>query len=159
MSLPRGSVSHCRSEEFMVEAYVKGARCGNAQHAELEGSTAVFSRRRFRDKWNRTIVRRLARTRNHTARVKARVRARGVTGQQFFNDRQDDGPRLQLSLVHPHSSLAQRLSPTFGFCVRELDVRSFVVPRPGRSRSGRFSWRETGTLSTRQRCRAKLPIT
>ena len=106
-----------------MEAYVKGARCGNAQHAELEGSTAVFSRRRFRDKWNRTIVRRLARTRTHTARVKARVRARGVTGQQFFNDRQDDGLRLQLTLVHPHSSLAQRLNPTCGL----------LRPRPGRT--------------------------
>ena len=70
----------------MVQAFVKGARCGNAHHAELEGSTAVFSRRRFRDRWNRTITRMLARTRAHTARVKARVRARGVTGQQFFND-------------------------------------------------------------------------
>ena len=76
-----------RVKEFMVQAYVKGARCGNAHHAELEGSTAVFSRRRYRDKWNRTIVRRLARTRTHTVRVKARVRARGVTGQQYFNER------------------------------------------------------------------------
>ena len=126
----------------MVEAYVKGARCGNAQHAELEGSTAVFSRRRFRDKWNRTIVRRLARTSTHTARVKARVRARGVTGQQFFNDRQDDGPRLQLTLVRPRSSLAQRLVPrvasapatwTYGALSRQgQDAADLVASAGGR---------------------------
>ena len=36
-------------EDFIVQAFVKGARCGNAHHAELEGSTAVFSKRRYRD--------------------------------------------------------------------------------------------------------------
>ena len=50
----------------------------------------MFSKRRYRDRWNRTIVRQLARTRNHTSRVKARVRARGVTGQQFFNERRTE---------------------------------------------------------------------
>ena len=91
-----------RVKEFMVQAYVKGARCGNAHHAELEGSTAVFSRRHYRDKWNRTIVRRLARTRTHTVRVKARVRARGVTGQQYFNER-----------LVTDKSIAQNRSPSY----------------------------------------------
>ena len=40
--------------------------------------------------WNRTLVRQLARTRNHTVRIKARVRARGVTGQQYFNERRTE---------------------------------------------------------------------
>ena len=89
-----GDISYGRStprvRDFIVQAFVKGARCGNAHHCELEGSTAVFSKRRFRDRWNRTIVRQLARTRNHTMHVKARVRARGVTGHQYFNDRRTE---------------------------------------------------------------------
>ena len=76
--------------DFIIQAFVKGARCGNAHHCELEGSTAVFSKRRFRDRWNRTLVRQLARTRNHNVRVKARVRARGVTGHQYFNERRTE---------------------------------------------------------------------
>ena len=40
--------------------------------------------------WNRTLVRQLARTRNHTVRIKARVRARGVTGHQYFNERRTE---------------------------------------------------------------------
>ena len=33
---------------FIIEAYVKGARtCGSAEHAELEGSTSVFAKRRY----------------------------------------------------------------------------------------------------------------
>ena len=76
-----------RVREFIVQAYVKGADCGTAERSELEGSTSVFTKRRFRDRWNRTIVRRLAKTRNHTLKVKARVRARGIRGQQWFNER------------------------------------------------------------------------
>jgi hypothetical protein len=34
--------------QFIVDAYVKGARtCGSAEHAELEGSTSVFAKRRY----------------------------------------------------------------------------------------------------------------
>ena len=42
------------------------------------------------DRWNRTIVRQLARTRGHATRVKARVRARGVTGQQYFSEKRTE---------------------------------------------------------------------
>ena len=43
---------------FIVEAYVRGAiSCGGSvENAGLEGNTAVFSRRSFRDRWNRNIV-------------------------------------------------------------------------------------------------------
>ena len=50
----------------------------------------MFSKRRYRDRWNRIIVRKLVKTRNHTVRIMARVRARGVTGQQYFNDRRTE---------------------------------------------------------------------
>ena len=73
--------------DFIVGAYVKGAVCGNAERSELEGSTSVFTKRRFRDRWNRVIVRRLAKTCGHSMKVKARVRARGSRGQQWFNER------------------------------------------------------------------------
>ena len=49
-----GDISYGRStprvKDFIIQAFVKGARCGNAHHCELEGSTAVFSKRRFRDR-------------------------------------------------------------------------------------------------------------
>ena len=67
--------------QFIVDAYVRGARVGSAERAELEGSTAVFAKRRFRDRYNRIIVRRVGKERNHTLKVKARVRARGARGQ------------------------------------------------------------------------------
>ena len=39
-----------RVEEFIIAAYIRGAACGSAQKAELEGSTSVFTKRRFRDR-------------------------------------------------------------------------------------------------------------
>jgi len=72
---------------FIVEAYARGGSVGNAERCELEGSTAVFTKRRFRDRYNRIVVRRLAKTRNHTLKVKARVRARGARGAEWFSDR------------------------------------------------------------------------
>ena len=76
-----------RVRDFIVKAYVRGATCGNAERSELEGSTSVFTKRRFRDGWNRVIVRRLAKTKNHSLKVKARVRARGARGQHWYNER------------------------------------------------------------------------
>ena len=70
-----------RVRRFIVDAYVRGAVVGCADRAELEGSTAVFPKRRFRDRYNRIIVRRVGKTRNHTLKIKARVRARGARGQ------------------------------------------------------------------------------
>ena len=76
-----------RVRDFIIDAYVRGAICGNAERSELEGSTSVFTKRRFRDQWNRVIVRRLAKTKNHSLKVKARVRARGTRGQHWYNER------------------------------------------------------------------------
>ena len=46
---------------LVVEAYVRGAPVGCAEKAEVEGSTSVFTKRRYRDRWNRTLVRRIIR--------------------------------------------------------------------------------------------------
>ena len=74
-----------RVREFFLQSFVRGARIGCAEHAEFEGNTSVFPKRRYRDSWNRTIVRRLAKVQNHTLKIKGRVRARGARGQ-FYND-------------------------------------------------------------------------
>ena len=80
-------ISWCREtakvRRFFVEAYVRGAAVGSAERAELEGSTAAFTKRRFRDRWNRIVVRRVGKSRAHTLKIKARVRARGARGQEI----------------------------------------------------------------------------
>ena len=62
---------------FVVEAYVRGARIGSAENADFEGSTAVITKRRYRDRWNRIQVRKLSKKSNHSIKIKAKVRARG----------------------------------------------------------------------------------
>ena len=47
------------------------------------GSNATY---RYRDKWNRTVVRRVAKTHNHAIKIKGKVRARGARGQQWYSD-------------------------------------------------------------------------
>ena len=108
-----------RVKSFIVNSYVRGAYCGCAENAELEGSTSVFTKRRFRDKWNRTLVRRIARTRAHSLKIKGRVRSRGARGQQWFSDSRTQYCRKKsrtqalwnLHLAgdwHPHSETALR---------------------------------------------------
>ena len=36
--------------QFVIDAYVRGAKIGNAENAEFEGSTAVMTKRRYRDR-------------------------------------------------------------------------------------------------------------
>ena len=84
-----------RVKNFVVAAYVRGAQVGCAEKSEFEGSTSVFTKRRYRDRWNRTLVRRISKTRNHTIKVKGRVRSRGARGEAWFNER-----RTQLARRH-----------------------------------------------------------
>ena len=76
-----------RVKNFIVGAYVRGANTGCAEKADIERGTSVFTKRRYRDRWNRTMVRRIAKTRNHTLKVKGRVRSRGARGEAWFNER------------------------------------------------------------------------
>ena len=74
--------------EFMIDAYVRGYEIATAAHVPFEGSTAVFTRRRYRDKWNRTVVRRIAKKHNHSIKIRACVRPKGVrSGQWYAEDR------------------------------------------------------------------------
>ena len=76
--------------DFIVAAYVRGGACGVAQNCEFDGSTAIFTKRRYRDAWNRIIVRRCAKEHNHSLKIKGRVRARGARGQHWYNDRRTE---------------------------------------------------------------------
>ena len=73
--------------KFLVEAYVRGAKLGRAEDVNFEGSTAVFTKRRYRDKYNRTMVRRIAKKTNHTIKIHAKVRARGCRQNWYSNQK------------------------------------------------------------------------
>ena len=75
-----------RVADFVVKAYGKGAMA-SASRAEFEGSTAVFSKRRYRDAWNRPIVRRLGKMCWHSLAVKARCRATYAKDQRWYGER------------------------------------------------------------------------
>ena len=89
-----------RVKKFVIDAYVRGARVGCAENTDFEGSTSVFTKRRYRDRWNRTLVRRIAKTRNHTLKIKGRVRSRGARGNGWFNEKDAVGA-AQLSHAEP----------------------------------------------------------
>ena len=84
-------VSHGISSDlvrsFLVQAYVRGAQRGCATDAPFEGVTSVFAKRRYRDRYNRTIVRRIGKTHNHSLKIKARVRPRGQRRGGFYGEK------------------------------------------------------------------------
>ena len=82
-------------KRFLVEAYVRGALDGCAEKAAVEGTTAIFTKRRFRDAWNRTVVRRIGRVHNHFLKIRARVRARGARGQNWLSEARTEQLRRQ----------------------------------------------------------------
>jgi len=76
-----------RVRDFIVGAYVRGRSCVTAQDAEFEDSTAVFTKRRYRDKWNRTVVKRVGESHAHCIKIKARVRAKGQRGTGWYGEK------------------------------------------------------------------------
>ena len=74
-------ISLCRVtdavKEFLVDAYVRGAKVDSPESVPLENVIAIFTKRRFRDAWKRAVVRRIAKAHNHSLKIKARVRPRG----------------------------------------------------------------------------------
>ena len=70
--------------QFVIDAYTRGAKVGNAENAEFEGNTAVMTKRRYRDRWNRIMTRRVSKKHNHTIKIKAKVRARGTRSQHWY---------------------------------------------------------------------------
>ena len=51
-----------RVRKFLVEAYVRGAakELASARRVPLDGPTAVFSKRAYRNLWNRRVLKRIA---------------------------------------------------------------------------------------------------
>ena len=74
-----------RVRKFFVEAYLRGAEAGPPARHELEGSTSIWTKRRFRDRYNRTMVKKIAKVANHSLKIRGRVRARGAQGKNWFN--------------------------------------------------------------------------
>ena len=72
---------------FIVEAYVRGAAVRRAENVDFEGSTAVFTKRRYRDKWNRKVVGRVSKKHNHFVKIKAKVRSRGTRHNWYADNR------------------------------------------------------------------------
>ena len=67
--------------------YVRGARRLIAEDSKFEGSTAVFTKRRYRDAWNRTLVKRIAKSHSHTLKIKSRVRSKGQRGAGWYGEK------------------------------------------------------------------------
>ena len=113
-------ISWCREtakvRKFIADAYLRGAAVGSAERAELEGSTAAFCKRRMRDRWNRIIVRRVGKTRAHTLKIKARVRARGARGQDSGREGAESGAESRASVqewfTQGRAAIAQKKSRT-----------------------------------------------
>ena len=77
-----------RVRETLVRAYAAGGSSDNiASHVGFEGSTSIFTKRRYRDAWNRKVVSRLAKEKNHSLKVKGQCRCRFSQGQQWFSER------------------------------------------------------------------------
>ena len=68
------------AREFAVEAYVRGAG-KNQSNVGFEESTACFTKRRYRDTWNRKVLERSGKQHLRALRVKAVFATRGTESQ------------------------------------------------------------------------------
>ena len=68
-----------RVRQFFVQAYLRAALDSRqtADKAELEESVAVLTKRRYRDNWNRAVLKRIASKHGHSLKVRAQVH--GIT--------------------------------------------------------------------------------
>ena len=64
-------------KEFFVEAYVRGAK-QTQDKVLFEGSTACFTLRRYRNRWNKRMLERIRKRYKRSLRVKAVFVARGT---------------------------------------------------------------------------------
>lgn len=77
-------IAHGRASQlakrFFVESYVRGAG-RNQSNVGFEESTACFTKRRYRDAWNRKVLERSGKRHEHALRVKAVFATRGTESQ------------------------------------------------------------------------------
>ncbi len=67
-------------KDFVIEAYVRGA-CKSQGNVGFEESTACFTKRRYRDGWNKRVQERNGRQHRRALRIKAVFAARGTESQ------------------------------------------------------------------------------
>ncbi len=72
MDISKGIVSD-PVKRFLVQKYGEGG-LATANKEPLEGSTCVFAKRRYRDKWNNRLVQKLKKQTGHTLSVRAKCR-------------------------------------------------------------------------------------
>ena len=72
--------------KFCVDAYGRGA-LATADTTQFEGSTSVFSKRRYRDRWNRIVVRRLAKYSKKSLKVYSKCKSRYARDGLWHPDR------------------------------------------------------------------------
>ena len=75
-------------EQLVVEAFARAAlaKQETAELAEFEGVTTIFAKRRYRDRWNRAVLNRLARLSGHTLRIKGEVVHQHGKGNERFKE-------------------------------------------------------------------------
>ena len=66
--------------KFVIDSYVRGAKGCCAERTQPEGSTAVFTKRRYRNEWNRQMTKQIAKHASHSIKIRGMVRARGQRG-------------------------------------------------------------------------------
>ena len=67
-------------QQFLVDAYVRGAGTTQA-NVDFEDNTACFTKRRYRDGWNKRVLQRSAKKHGRALRVKAVFATRGTENQ------------------------------------------------------------------------------
>ena len=81
---------------FVIKSFVRGARFPCAELCPLEKVTSVFTKRRYRDAWNRALMRKIAKTHNHSMKVRGMVRARGQRGNNWYSEKKIDHIRRKV---------------------------------------------------------------
>jgi len=128
-----GTVSD-KVRQYLVDSYVRGARM-TQDNVEFEGSTACFTKRRYRDRWNKRVLARIGEKYKRSLRVKAVFVARGARNA-FVRDAAAEAIRRT---VRSQSLVSLRLAgqwledPPLGretrpHCMRAMLVANVDVP-------------------------------
>ena len=120
--------------KFLIEAYVRGAQ-RTQKNVNFEGSTACFTKRAYRNRWNKEVLARSAKAFQRSLKVKATFCARGTQGQ-WIRDSAAAAIRrvvrsqclLNLRLAGQWLQDAPRLNSERPHCMRAMLVANLDVP-------------------------------
>ena len=97
-------VAHCsptpKVAEFLIQAYGKGALT-SAKRVEYEGNTSIFTKRRYRDAWNRSVMQRLAKQYPHALTIEACCRASYAKDARWFGQKRNKWIRSKVRTQAP----------------------------------------------------------